>query len=77
MTPYISFRDKMLTAVLSNKNLMKVGKYDESQFATFEQAMVSENPVVRTVARIIKGNLDKNNEKNIYNEITEHLKNVL
>lgn len=56
---------------------MKVGKYDESQFATFEQAMVSENPVVRTVARIIKGNLDKNNEKNIYNEITEHLKNVL
>ncbi len=77
MTGYKTNKDKMLNAVLLNKKLMEAGEYDESDFATYDRALVSDNPIVRTVARIIKGHDDGNSPKNIYNEITDYLKKTL
>lgn len=70
-------KDKMLTAVLVNAHLMQFGGYTERDFASFDQALVSENPVVRTVARIIQGYSEGNTTKNIYNEITDYLKKTV
>lgn len=77
MTGYKTNKDKMLSAVLLNKTLMEYGDYSEKDFATFDQALVSQNPVVRTVARIIQGHSDGNTSKNIYNEITDYLKKIV
>lgn len=77
MTGYKTNKDKMLSAVLLNKKLMEYGDYSEKDFATFDQALVSQNPVVRTVARIIQGHSDGNTSKNIYNEITDYLKKIV
>lgn len=57
MIGYKTNNDKMLTAVLLNQHLMEVGGYSEKDFTTFDQALVSLNPIVRTVARIIQGTL--------------------
>lgn len=67
----------MLNAVLLNSTLMEVGGYTEKDFPTFDQALVSQNPIVRTVARIIQGHQDGNSSKNIYNEITDYLKKTV
>lgn len=77
MTGYKTNKDKMLNAVLLNKTLMENGDYSEKDFATFDQALVSQNPIVRTVARIIQGHSDGNTTKNIYNEITDYLKKIV
>lgn len=77
MNGYNTNKDKILTAVLLNQHLMKAGEYDEKDFPTFDQALVSSNPVVRTVARIIQGKSEGNSTKNIYNEITDYLKKTL
>ena len=77
MIGYKTNKDKMLNAVLLNKTLMETGGYNEKDFATFDQAIVSQNPIVRTVARIIQGHSDGNTSKNIYNEITDYLKKIL
>ncbi len=77
MTGYKTNRDKMLNAVLLSDTLMKTGGYSEKDFATFDQALVSQNLIVRTVARIIQGHSDGNTSKNIYNEITDYLKNFV
>lgn len=77
MIGYQTNKDKILNAVLLNKALMKMGEYDEKDFATFDQALVSLNPIVRTVARIIQGHSNGNTSKNIYNEITDYLKKIV
>lgn len=74
MIGYQSNRQKMLNAVLLNKRLMEYGGYEERDFASFDAALVSDNPIVRTVARIIQGRQDKNSPKNIYNEVADFLK---
>lgn len=74
MRQNLTNKDKMLTAVLVNKDLMDFGKYHESDFTSFDQALLSDNLIVRTVARIIQGHSDANSEKSIYNEITDYLK---
>lgn len=77
MTGYKTNKDKMLSAVLLNKTLMEAGNYSEKDFATFDEALVSQNPIVRTVARIIHGHSNGNSSKNIYNEITDYLKKIV
>ncbi len=77
MTGFKTNKDKMLTAVLLNKHLMEFGGYEEKDFVSFDQALISDNPVVRTVARIIQGHAYGNSSKNIYNEITDYLKKKL
>lgn len=77
MNGYKTNKDKMLNAVLLNKTLMETSDYSEKDFATFDQALVSQNPIVRTVARIIQGYSDGNTSKNIYNEITDYLKKIV
>lgn len=77
MNTFKTNKDKMLNAVLLNKDLMESGGYTERDFVTFDQALVSLNPTVRTVARIIQGHSESNSSKNIYNEITDYLKKTV
>ncbi len=77
MIGYKTNKDKMLNAVLLNKTLMETGNYSEKDFDTFDQALISQNPIVRTVARIIQGHSNGNTSKNIYNEITDYLKKIV
>lgn len=77
MKGYQINKDKMLSAVLLNSHLMEVGGYSEKDFVTFDQALVSTNPTVRTVARIIQGHSEGNTSKYIYNQITDYLKKTL
>jgi hypothetical protein len=74
MATYQSNREKMLNAVLLNDKLRKFGGYEPKDFATFDAALISENYVVQTVARIIQSHRDGNNPKSIYTEITDFLK---
>lgn len=71
---YTTNNDKMLEAVLSEPSLMKFGKYGPADIQSLYQAIYSDNIVVSTVARIIKGSSDGATEKEIYKEVTEYLK---
>jgi hypothetical protein len=72
---------KMLELVLSDEKLRTFYEYDDIQFASIEQALSSENPIVVAVAKIIKGvcnNSEKGNYKEVYNEIVNYLnQNIL
>lgn len=77
MNGFKTNKDKMLASVLFNKKLMEAGGYTERDFANFDEALNSENPTVRTVARIIRGHSSGNTNAAIYNEITDYLKKSL
>ena len=77
MNTYKTNKDKMLASVLFNKKLMETGGYSEKDFASFDEALNSDNPTVRTVARIIRGYSSGNSNTMIYNEITDYLKKSL
>ena len=68
--------DKMLQLVLSDESLIAFGKFNPDDFKTVNDALKSKNPVVITVARIIREvrqNANKNNHKEIYNELLQYL----
>lgn len=73
---YTTNDDKMLEAVLLDKELMKYGQYDERNlnFSSVFQARESDNYVISAVAGIIICNSEGATEKEIYKEITEFLK---
>ena len=72
---------KMLELVLSDEKLRTFYEYGDIQFTSIEQALSSENSIVVTVAKIIKGvsnNSEKGNHKEVYNEIVNYLnQNIL
>ncbi len=67
--------DRMLQIVLSDENLATYGEYDYSNYQTIDQALSSDNPIVVAVAKMINGVRYKNSEKEIYNEVSNYLKN--
>ena len=73
---YMTNDDKMLEAVLLNPELMKFGKYSESDlnFTSAYQAEDSDNYVINAVAHIIIRASEGASEREIYKEITEFLK---
>ena len=77
MAKYQSNKEKMLNAVLLNEKLMKAGEYEPADFSSFDVALVSDNPVVQTVARIIQSHSQGGTETSIYNEILDYLKKKL
>jgi len=69
-------QNKMLQLVLSDTNLNEKYKYNPKEYLTIESALKSDNPVVVTVAKIIKGvkeGSDKSTFKETYNEIINYL----
>ncbi len=70
----ISNNNKMLEAVLLNKELMELGQYNLACIPSIEAAMDSDNLIVGAVARIIKRVDEDGSEKAIYNEVNDYLK---
>lgn len=71
---YTTNNDKMLEAVLSDASLMRYGNYSPADIQSIYQAVYSDNIVVSAVARIIQKASEGASEKEIYKEVTEHLK---
>ncbi len=74
-------KDKMLQLVLSDEKLSTFYEFNADDFPTIEDALISENPIVVTVAKIIKGvagSSDRGVFKEIYNEVINYLnQNIL
>jgi hypothetical protein len=74
----MSNEDKMLQLVLSDNNLSSFYEYNSSDFQTIEDALDANNPIIVSVAKIIRGvngNSDKSNQKEVYNEVFNYLNN--
>ncbi len=77
MAKYITNSDKILQAVLIDQNLIEYANYKPTDFETISDALNAENPVVRAVAIIIDNNARDLTEKEIYNEVSNYLKQTL
>ena len=69
--------DKMLQAVLGDLDLQKFGGYDleEVDGISIDDAVVSGNAVIHAVGVIIERIDDGANQREVYNEVNEYLKN--
>lgn len=69
--------DRMLQIVLSDERLVAYGEYNVADYDTIDQALASDNATVVAVAKIINGLRNKYSENEIYNEVSNFLKNNL
>ena len=69
--------DRILKSVLDDDELTKFGNYSTVEYSDIETALASDNSVVATVAKIIKGKADARSDKEIYMEISNYLKTHL
>lgn len=69
--------DKMLQIILSDSKLAEYGEYNPADYETIEDALISENTIVVAVAKMIQGFQRNYSEKEIYNEVSNYLKNNL
>lgn len=67
--------DRMLQTVLSDEKLIAYGEYNIADYQTIDQALNADNPVVAAVAKIINGLRRNLSENEIYNEVSNYLKN--
>ena len=56
---------------------MELGNYDLSEVDTIEDALVSENHVIKSVAMLIECTQAKQTPKEIYNQVSSYLKEML
>jgi hypothetical protein len=77
MVKYLTNGDKILQAVLSDQRLSEFAEYSPAEFETISEALDSDNPVVCAIAKIIDGNERKSTEKEIYNEVSNYLKQTI
>ena len=76
----ITQKDKMLMLVLKDPQLQTCYGYDAADFESLSDALESSNPVVVTVAKIIKelnGSEDQGDQKRVYQIIFNYLNNNL
>jgi len=69
--------DRMLQTVLYDSGLANYGEYNPSDYETIEEALASDKPIVVAVAKMILGLQRKSNDKEIYNEVNNYLRNNL
>lgn len=74
MAKYFTNGDKILQAVLSDERLCEFAGYNPADFDTITDALDSDNSIVCAVAKIIDGSERKATEKEIYNEVSNYLK---
>lgn len=75
-------KDRMLQLVLNNEQLMKQYGYTAVQLEDLDlqEALRSNNPVVASVARIIReldGSVDASRQKEVYKKVFTYLNNNL
>jgi hypothetical protein len=72
----MSNEDKMLQLVLSDNKLSSYYEYNADEFTSIDDALLSDNPIIVAVAKIIRGihgRNDKSVQKEIYNEVRNYL----
>lgn len=69
--------DRMLQVVLSDEKLIAYGEYNVADYETIDQALASDNATVVAVAKIINGLRNRSSDNEIYNEVSNYLKNNL
>ena len=70
--------DKMLEAVLLDEKLMKFGGYEPHECLSLDRALVSDNCIVRAVAKIIERTFEtESNPNEIYKEVSDYLKKTI
>lgn len=67
--------DKIFKAVIEDSALISYGEYNPDDYDSLQNALDDENIVVSTVAKIIYYQLRGHSEREIYNEVTNFLKN--
>lgn len=77
MAKYLTNGDKILQAVLSNQRLCEYADYKSADFETISDALDSDNPIVCAVAKIVDRNEHNLTEREIYNEVSNYLKQTI
>lgn len=75
MAHYNSNSNRILQAVLADEKLMEYGEYNAADFQDMDEALVSDNLVVSTVAKIISEVSAGSSTREIFNMVTTYLKN--
>lgn len=70
----ISNNNRMMEAILLDKELMDFGRYNPALISSIDAAMESDNLVVGAVARIIKRADESSSVSAIYKEVNDYLK---
>ncbi|MGL5272870.1 MAG: hypothetical protein ACRC8J_05230 [Phocaeicola sp.] len=65
----------MLQVVLNDEKLIAYGEYNAVDYPTIDRALLADNPIVVAVAKVINGLRYNYTEKEIYNEVSNYLKN--
>lgn len=71
---YVTNGDRILQAVLADEDLIRFGEYNPAEYNDLNIALYSNNLVVKTVAQIISGVNNGDNNKEIYTVVTNFLK---
>lgn len=69
--------DKMLMAVLSDEQLIRIGRYDSRDYTSLHQALQSQNYVVNAVAQIIESVHDRDDKASIYKRVNQYLQGIV
>ncbi len=77
MAKYLTNGDKVLQAVLSDQKLCEFADYNVADFETISEALDSDNPIVCAIAKIIDGNERSLTEREIYNEVSNYLRQTI
>lgn len=77
MAKYLTNGDKILLAVLVDQRLCEYAEYNPADFETISDALESDNPIVCAIAKIIDDNERNLTEREIYNEVSNYLKQTL
>ena len=77
MEEKLTRNDKLLRSVLLNPKLMEKGGYDEKDCLFVENALRSDNAVIKAVALILDRDFTGSSENDIYKELIDYLKKAL
>ena len=75
MAHYNNNSNRILQAVLTDEKLIEFCEYNPADYQSLDEALVSDNLVVNTVARIINEVNEESSPREIYNMVTTYLKN--
>ena len=70
---YQTNEDKLLQAVLNDKQLMDIYGVDPDDYYTITDALESDVPIIKAIAIIIERHEQKVSEKEIYTEVSNQL----
>ncbi len=74
MAKQLTNADRLLKSVLADAKLVEYGGYNPDDYASVDDALISENFCVQAVAKIIYDKEQKQSDKEIYNDVNNFLK---